>query len=223
RIEDGSKPSGAHPSLQLHLVRRFLGSCSRVRFSPNGKRLAWSDQNRVRLYDFEQAREVAFSSPVLLQEWFNLNWYPDSMHLAFVTNAKVGEVWNVVTGKRVMYFGHPGELQQHASSLSPDGRWFVSSPTGTAAVIWDARTGKRLLTLPEESSGIWCYSWSPDNKRVALSLTDGGVAVWDLALVRHRLAALGLDWTETPPGDGPVPLEKQRAETALVKTEEKAN
>jgi WD40 repeat protein len=214
RIDGAGKVGEVRRTFKLQHVRHFPSPFStRVRFSPNGKRLAWTDSDRVRLYDFEQAREVPFRAPQLLSGWFNLNWYPDSTHLAFVTGAKVGEVWNVATGKRVMYFGRPGELQQHISSLSPDGRWFVCSPTGTAAVLWDARTGKRLLTLPEESSGIWCYSWSPDNKRVALSLTDGGVVVWDLASVRQHLAALGLDWTDTPPGEGPVPLEEQQAET----------
>jgi serine/threonine protein kinase/WD40 repeat protein/tetratricopeptide (TPR) repeat protein len=214
QIEHGSKPGEPDTTLKLQLVRHIPGQKSnRVRFSPNGKRLAWTDRNfHVCLYDFEQGREVPFPASRQLGGWYNLNWYPDSTHLSFVSEANVGEVWNIATGERVMYFGRPREFQQHISTLSPDGRWFVTSPSGSNAVIWDARTGKRLLTLPEES-GVWCYSWSPDNTRVALSLTDGAVVVWDLARVRRHLAELGLDWTDSPPGDGPAPPHERHPET----------
>jgi WD40 repeat protein len=54
-------------------------------------------------------------------------------------------------------------------------------------VVWDVRTGERLLTIPEgDLESIHTLSWSPDGKKLVLSLTLQGsenierLAVWEL-------------------------------------------
>ena len=59
--------------------------------------------------------------------------------------------------------------------------------------IYELETGKRVLALPPEESDIWGLAWAPDGRRVAVSLADGGVAVWDLEQVCARLAEFGID------------------------------
>jgi WD40 repeat protein len=51
-----------------------------------------------------------------------------------------------------------------------------------------------VFGLREERSPVWSHAWSPDERRLALGLADGGLCVWDLQVVLSRLDELGLGW-----------------------------
>jgi WD40 repeat protein len=55
-----------------------------------------------------------------------------------------------------------------------------------------------VVTLPPETGDVWSLAWSPDGRRLAVGLSDGGLAVWDLDEVRARLAEFGLAVPATP-------------------------
>jgi WD40 repeat protein len=79
--------------------------------------------------------------------------------------------------------------------LSPDGRWLAaSSVSGRGVNIWDTGTGKRLVALPEETGSVWCLAWSLDGRRLAVSRSNGHLAVWNLPSIRKQLADLGVGW-----------------------------
>ena len=51
-----------------------------------------------------------------------------------------------------------------------------------------------------------------DGSRLMAAVDRAGCCVWDIRVLRHRLAALGLDWNapplvEAPPGNPQPPLE----------------
>jgi hypothetical protein len=60
-----------------------------------------------------------------------------------------------------------------------------------AGGLYDARTLDLLLPLPR---GSYPLAVSPDGRRLALSLDNRRLQVWDLAELRQRLRSLGLDW-----------------------------
>jgi WD40 repeat protein len=72
------------------------------------------------------------------------------------------------------------------------GRWVATSNQSHEVILYDMKAGAVTLTLPPEESEIWCLAWSPDATRLAVSLTDGGIAIWDLEQVRQRLAEFGI-------------------------------
>jgi serine/threonine protein kinase/WD40 repeat protein len=80
-------------------------------------------------------------------------------------------------------------------ALSACGRWVA--PSGKAAALYDLKAGEVLLTLPPEVSDPWSQAFSPDGRRLARGLSDGGVVVWDLEEVRAQLAEFGIDTPST--------------------------
>jgi WD40 repeat protein len=61
-------------------------------------------------------------------------------------------------------------------------------------------TREEILALTPEESDIWGLAWSPNGTRLAVGLSDGGLAVWDLDQVRSRLAEFGLPMPSTAYG-----------------------
>jgi WD40 repeat protein len=78
-------------------------------------------------------------------------------------------------------------------SLSGAGRWAATAVPGMGIIIYDLAAGREWLHLPPDGSGdIWGLAWSPDGARLAVGLSDGGVAIWELEAVRACLAELGI-------------------------------
>ncbi len=55
----------------------------------------------------------------------------------------------------------------------------ASSAAATKAAVWDARTGKRLLSLVGATSPIHDIAYSPSGTRLATGGDDGRVIIWD--------------------------------------------
>jgi hypothetical protein len=87
--------------------------------------------------------------------------------------------------------------------VSPGGEWAARrvGRDGRHAVLRLA-TGEEWAWLPSEPGFVWAVAWSLDGTRLALGSADGGLAVWDLAEVRARLAEFGVD---LPPLGHPAP------------------
>jgi WD40 repeat protein len=82
--------------------------------------------------------------------------------------------------------GHTDGIQQ--VYYSDDGRLIVSSQTGNSVIVWDAKTGKRLRTIPCEDvvfESAICFSAG----KLAVA-GSGKVKVWDLGHSEQPLTVL---------------------------------
>jgi serine/threonine protein kinase/WD40 repeat protein len=68
------------------------------------------------------------------------------------------------------------------------GHWAATSDPDRSVVVYDLDAGAKLLSLPPETSDVWCLAWAPDGRHLAIGLADGLVGIWDLEEVRARLA-----------------------------------
>jgi serine/threonine protein kinase/WD40 repeat protein len=196
RLSPGEGTGGDRPRPMFEPVIQVPGSmfvCAA--FSPDGKLVAFVHEFRgVHLWDLANGREVPLRGPALLSGYGNLSFRPGGRQLAFVTSRGIGEVWDTTAGTRVLSLGDEGAFASPTSSISPSGRWFAgqSSPAGVA--LWDLGRRELAFSLREECSPVWSHAWSPDERRLAIGLSDGGLCIWDLHEVQSRLAELGLGW-----------------------------
>ena len=82
---------------------------------------------------------------------------------------------DVKTGKSIREFpmGTQGSSWISSVAFSPDGRRMIAGLRSEGAAIWDVKTGKRLLTLSDQSRvGEVVVAFSPDGKRVLTGIDD---------------------------------------------------
>jgi WD40 repeat protein/class 3 adenylate cyclase len=155
-----------------------------LRFSPNGSTLyehasgvgvaGWSTRTG------RQTLLVRDRGPLT-----NLALSPDGRRIAATSFDGSLTVWNTHTGRQVMRVSAPPGLC--GTSFSPDGKQiaaamcFGSNPQASA-LVWDSRTGRRLLTIGGRTganSATLDVAYSPDGRELATVANDGKGQVWN--------------------------------------------
>jgi WD40 repeat protein/transcriptional regulator with XRE-family HTH domain len=80
---------------------------------------------------------------------------------------------------RLVFHGHTGEVTNVA--LSPDGTCLATASTDGTAKLWDAKTGKEILTLHGHSAIVSSIAFSPDGSQVITGSWDKTAILWDAA------------------------------------------
>jgi serine/threonine protein kinase/WD40 repeat protein len=167
---------------------------------PGGSELIHLDRSG-QLYSLDLARA---DEPRLLGDarvaLRSLHFTPAGDRLTFVSQGGTLGLWDWETKAA-------GDTRRRAESVgvSADGRWAAVGGPGQCVTVSELVSGREVFTLPPEGSDIWCLAWSPDGTKLAVGLSDGGVAVWDLEQVRARLAEFGFASPSTAaPGSTPV-------------------
>jgi hypothetical protein len=98
-------------------------------------------------------------------------------------------VWDAVSGQQLRALkAHTGEVISVA--WSPDGARLATASWDGKAKVWDAASGRELLTVGEHDP-VHSVTWSPDGARLATASADGTAKVWDVAGGRQLLTLQG--------------------------------
>jgi WD40 repeat protein len=153
--------------------------------------LTWSGQ----VYTFD-LNDVNKPSQLVLEKASgkvrSLHFNAQGNHLAFLTSMGTFGLMDWQS-KKVSDTG----VRAQSIAITHDGRYAALGDAQSQVTILELASGSQVLTLPSEGSEIWCLAWSKDANRLAVSLADGGVRMWNLNEVRARLADFGLDLTSS--------------------------
>ncbi|MEA5619257.1 WD40 repeat domain-containing protein [Cronbergia sp. UHCC 0137] len=157
-----------------------------ISFSPDGSILASGDsKGYVKFWDIRSKNELGF---IHSEEWSSINsidFNSDGSILAVggdgdLTNGNHVELWSVST-KEVIH-----SLTEHSDPInsvafSPDGQTLASGSQDRSVKLWDVKSGKELLTLPDDdgsSDKVTSVAFSSDGQTLVSSSEDGTVKIW---------------------------------------------
>jgi WD40 repeat protein len=128
------------------------------------------------------------------QGWHGLAFVQGGV--AFVGPDLSVEVWDARSAEKRFSLGEPGEFQSPHIAATSDGRYLAGAHTPETVALWDVVARKRLFLFPPEHSEIWSLAFDPAGTKLAVGLSGGGVAVWDLSEMNRKLEELDLGWMQ---------------------------
>jgi WD40 repeat protein/transcriptional regulator with XRE-family HTH domain len=159
----------------------------------------------------ESQRNVATSRELAAAAVSNLNLDPQlSLLLALraVQSSDTLEAENalhrsILTSRVVFTVHHDASVWSVA--YSPDGKRLATSSQDKTAKIWDAATGRLLLTLVGHTDSVNSIAFSPDGRHLATSSDDHTAKVWDANTGKELFTLSGhqdIVWSVTYSRDG---------------------
>ncbi len=124
----------------------------------------------------------AHDSPI-----YAVSFNPDGTRLVTSGLAGMVRIWDASTFQLLLPL-KSGDKDIFDAEWSPDGTRLATSGV-TDVVVWDAATGRQLLTLPGKTigdtrgifRGVGRVDFSPDGTRLAVANQNGVPKVWDLS------------------------------------------
>jgi serine/threonine protein kinase/WD40 repeat protein len=160
-------------------------------FHPGGTDLVFLGHNgRLYRFNVEKDREPRQLDPPAASQLRSLHFDRGGERLTYVSPyATLGTYdWRTGTVR---------DTGQQAFQIGLNGRWVATPSAAHEVILYDLEVGRKVVTLPAEGSDIWSLAWSPDGTLLAVGLSDGGLAIWDLEQVRARLTEFDLSIPST--------------------------
>jgi WD40 repeat protein len=169
----------------IHTLQGHRSAVWSIAFSPDGQRLASAAQDgTVRVWDVATARKAVTLAGH--EEMVRaVAFFPDGHHLVSGDSGAHVRVWDADGGQLLDMF-QTSFPQVFGVAVSNDGR-LIAAASGTsdlvpagAAQVWDAATGREILTVRGHENAILAVAFSPDGKRLFTAGQDRTIRVWEL-------------------------------------------
>jgi WD40 repeat protein len=172
-------------------------------FSPDGRWLAATSGNTVRLWDVATWLQVA-SLPPFTADVLGLAFSPDSRTLAIRDGSGTLWLWDLVKKREIGHSrGHtPTTPPSFAGSVafSPDGRRLATSGGDSTVKLWDVGLLQEVVTLTGHEAPIMSLAFTPDGNTLATASSDTTVRLWQ-APPLNALSREPADAPSLPPID----------------------
>ena len=122
---------------------------------------------------------------------YRVAWSPDGTEIASTNAVGLVQLWDTATGHVIStYRGH--FLKVLSLEWLPGRSLLVTAEGADRSVqVWNALTGKRILTTPPLHGIASAATWSPDRKQVAFDGGDNTVQVWNIVTGKWLLTYAG--------------------------------
>ena len=144
-------------------------------FSPDGKKLACSAYDNIRVYDVDTGELIL--SPLKGHRVASVLWPRDGSRL-FCSDDKTIRCWNSITGEQIErpWEGHTDSIC--SLSLSPHGSILASASWDKTVRFWDATTGNPTGQHLQHDDAVTTVCFSPSGEFVASAGWDGKIYLW---------------------------------------------
>ncbi|CAO5156577.1 WD-40 repeat-containing protein [Frankia sp. AiPs1] len=148
-------------------------------FSPDGRWLATTSKDGIRLWDVATGRTTLTLSGRKSILVHDCAFSPDGRLLATTGADKTARLWDATTGRQALALtGHRGPV--YGCAFSPDGSLVATTGTDRTVRLWGAQTGKNIATLDEHRGTVYSCAFSPDG-RLLVSAGAESTLLWDVA------------------------------------------
>ena len=185
--QSGRKTAGLKP----HYAQVFGA------LSPDGQSgVTWGrDSTNVQIWDV--LRSTVVKEPPL--HLCNHAAFSPNNRWLVVGNVTEFRVWDVATWRSRYALTNEASGFYGYSAFSPDSQMLAVGISRTAVQLVETASGKELAMIeaPERLVISW-IAFDSDGTQLAVALKTGPIQLWDLRLIRQKLASMNLDW-EMPP------------------------
>ena len=145
-------------------------------WSPDSRRIATCQENRVTLYNANTGKsELTYSEHT--DEVLTIKWSADSKYLASSGFDHVVHVWDAALGQTVtMYKGHTDIVRDVV--WSPNQQYLASAGYDKTVQVWEALTGVLVITFSDHIVEIQTLTWSPDSRLIASTDLQNRTMIW---------------------------------------------
>lgn len=179
------------------LLRTLHGESSTFKYSPDGKRIASVSGNVAKVWDMKTGA-LLHTSEVANMGWpYIVDYSPDGKSILIINPlGGPGEVWNMETGARLL---RTFRALHFGGFFSLDGKKLIGIKSqmdkiyqqellegvgGVSALawveVWDAAEWKLLQSSKRSPERIDNLAYSQDRTRLACSLDNGEILIWNL-------------------------------------------
>jgi len=135
-----------------------------------------------------QTSRVQFTLSHADQVWA-VDYSPDGSRLATASYDGTAKVWDTTTSLELLIL-KTGSIDDIA--FSPNGTQLATvSLVDSNAKIWDASTGRLLITFSGHTGGVSHVAFDPDGTRIATASADGTAKVWDVSNGKELFTLVG--------------------------------
>ena len=166
-------------SIRERAVLKHQELVGEVAVSPDGRIVATSDDNSIRIWDTASSQEFVVLERHDLAT--AIAFSPDGRFVAAAFDG-TARVWDTTSGKEHA-FDHDGVVR--AVGFSPDGLALATGSDDRAARIWNVTTGE-VRVLRGHLDTVRAVAFSPDGKVLATASDDRTVRTWDVATGHER-------------------------------------